>query len=102
MKPALALALVALLWAQTPPTRLQSRGYVLKSYRTALGLTQTQLAALSGVSATKISRLERGLDSATVAQEDAIAGPLDSIVRARLHPDTEAWLVGVVRRARLR
>lgn len=86
---------------QSAPTRLQSRGMVLRAYRTSFGLTQATLARLSGISATKISRIERGLDSATVAQELALARTLDSIIGTRLHPETEAWLVGVVQRVRI-
>ena len=85
-----------------PMSRLQSRGAVLKGYRTAFGLTQAQLATMSHVAATRLSRLERGLDSASVALEDSIAAPLDSIFRARFHPDTELWLVQVVQRVRRR
>jgi len=83
-------------------TRLQQRGAALRAYRTAFALTQTQLAGLSGLPATKISRIERGLDSATVAQEDALATPLDSISRARFNAETEAWVAGIVQRARAR
>lgn len=90
----------------TPPpvlmTRLQSRGAALKGYRTTFELTQAQVAALSGLPATKISRLERGLDSATAAQEDAIVKPLDSIFRARYERGTELWLAGIVARVRRR
>lgn len=98
-------ALVLLAFVPATPrqeqlTRLQSRGAVLRGYRTAFGLTQAQLSTLSGVPATKISRIERGLDSATVVQENAIATPLDSIFRARFHAGTEPWLMGVVTRVR--
>jgi DNA-binding XRE family transcriptional regulator len=86
----------------TVPSRLVQRGAVLKAYRSTFSITQTQLAALSHVSATKISRLERGLDSATVAQEDAIATVLDSISRGRFDAETEAWLAAIVQRVRIR
>jgi hypothetical protein len=87
---------------QTPVrmTRLQSRGAVLKGYRTAFGLTQADVAQLSGVPAARVSRLERGLDSATAAEEVAIAAPLDSIFHARFDSGTESWLMGLTLRVR--
>lgn len=70
-----------------------SRGYILKAHRLAFGplladgyMSQADLAALSGVSATKISRVERALDTLTVAQQDSVALAFIRIMRARVHP----------------
>lgn len=102
----MVLMLVLSLCAATPATgqqltRLQSRGAVLKGYRTVFGLTQTQLAVLTHISQTRISRYERGIDSARVGAEDTITAVLDSIFRARYHFDTDRWLVGMVTRSHM-
>lgn len=70
-----------------------SRGYILKAHRLAFGplmadgsMSQADLAGLSHVSATKISRVERGLDTLTSAQQDSIALAFIRIMRARVNP----------------
>ncbi len=94
--------LLALLLCALPATALtpMTLGDMLKGYRTHFGLTQTALARLSGVSATRISRMERGLDSIPASTAVRLAKPLDSIFRARYPAGTELWLMNVIARAR--
>lgn len=88
----LVLLLAGVSDAQTPTLSLNaSMGFILKAHRLGLGLTQDSLSKLTSrtVTATKVSRLERGLDSATVAQEDSLTLALWRTLRARLHPEAE-------------
>lgn len=86
-----------------PPAAMSldsSMGAALKGYRTTFALSQAQLAALSHVSATRISRLERGLDSGTTAEQDSLARALWRVFRTRYDPGTEARLARIVLRTR--
>lgn len=103
MKLAPLMLVLGLALIQLPAVRMNaatSRGDILKGYRTHFGLTQATLARLSGLSATKISRIERGLDSITDAQALILAKPLDSIFRVRYAVGTEGWLMNIIQQER--
>lgn len=87
--------------AQTRLTIAQSLGATLKGYRTSFALTQAQLAAVSHVTAARISRIERGLDTATTSESIRLAGALDSIFQARFDPDTERRVMSALLSARI-
>ncbi len=105
---ALLVLVVAAAPAQAPELSLRaSMGLLLRAHRLGLGplmadgyLSQAELSVLTSgtVTATKISRLERGLDSATVAQEDSLTLALWRVARARLHPDAELRFNRIVQR----
>lgn len=107
----LVLALTRPLAAQQVRTASDSAmGRALKLYRVALGLTQTELAALTcfpapctpTVTATKISRIERMLDSGTTAQQDSLVRALDREFHRLFPPGTERRVAGLVARNRIR
>lgn len=83
-------------------TLQQSMGATLKGYRAGFALTQGQLAGISGVSSTIISRIERGLDSGSTVQKVKLVQALDSVFKARFDPGTEAKLMALIVKARTR
>jgi DNA-binding XRE family transcriptional regulator len=59
--------------------------------RLAAGLTQSQLAAVSGIAQADISRIERGLSNPTAETLHAIAGPLGVTLDLVPSQDPAAW-----------
>ena len=71
----------------------------LKTRRENLGLTQAQLAELTGTSQPQIRRLENGERELTVAWAERLAGPLRTTAISILFPDA---VIGGDPEARLR
>lgn len=70
-------------------------GRVLKALRMIADTTlvsQSRLAALTGISATRISRIERGLDTLWRAEADVLYCALGPMLRARFGDDGFVWL----------
>lgn len=72
-----------------------SLGFVLKSYRTSFGLTQTRLGQLTGLKATRISSLERGLAAPQLFEAKRMYYVFDSLAQAHLSDSTFTYMKSI-------
>jgi DNA-binding XRE family transcriptional regulator len=64
-------------------------GKAIRDRRTALGMTQTQLAARAGMSQAAISRLEHGGSTPTIPLLERLAAALDSTLHLDIPPNSD-------------
>ncbi|MEU3280412.1 helix-turn-helix domain-containing protein [Streptomyces antibioticus] len=64
-------------------------GKAIRDRRTALGLTQTQLAERAGMTQAAISRLEHGGSTPTIPLLERLASALDSTLHLDITPNSD-------------
>jgi transcriptional regulator with XRE-family HTH domain len=64
-------------------------GKAIRDRRTALGMTQTQLAARAGMTQAAISRLEHGGSTPTIPLLERLAAALDSTLHLDIAPNND-------------
>ncbi|MFF9310657.1 helix-turn-helix domain-containing protein [Streptomyces sp. NPDC014748] len=64
-------------------------GKAVRDRRTALGMTQSQLAARAGMTQAAVSRLEHGGSTPTIPLLERLAAALDSTLHLDIAPDSD-------------